>query len=219
MKDINEMSFEDLLSEEVFIELFDMLDPVKRTRTKQALEERAKELKISTKFKELYKAYLQIDQEKNKKETEKRTVCTLDNYTNFTGDYDRMACGGWIANDTGIFAQNSGGVEEVACYHPILPVERLKNLETGEEQIKLAYKRNGRWNEIIVPKTMITSVMALLSMSPLSVSAAAISPVPITKRRGTNLLKLSLPSGRDGTSFWKVLPSPFSVHCASIFSS
>ena len=62
MKDINEMSYEDILSEEVFIELFDMLDPVKRTRTKQALEERAKELKVRTKFKELYKAYLQIDQ-------------------------------------------------------------------------------------------------------------------------------------------------------------
>lgn len=173
MKDISEMSYEDILSEEVFIELFDMLDPVKRTRTKQALEERAKELKVSTKFKELYKAYLQIDQEQNKKETEKRTVCTLDNYTNFTGDYDRMACGGWIANDTGIFAQNSGGVEEVACYHPILPVERLKNLETGEEQIKLAYKRNGRWNEIIVPKTMITSANKIVALSGRGISVTS----------------------------------------------
>ena len=155
MKDINEMSFEDLLSEEVFIELFDMLDPVKRTRTKQALEERAKELKVSTKFKELYKAYLQIDQEQNKKEAEKRTVCTLDNYTNFTGDYDRMACGGWIANDTGIFAQHSGGGEEVACYHQLLPVERLKKLAPGEEQLKLTFRINGRWNQISVQDTII----------------------------------------------------------------
>ena len=30
-----------------------------------------------------------------------------------------MFCGGWIANDTRIYAQASGGIEEVACYHPI----------------------------------------------------------------------------------------------------
>lgn len=53
----------------------------------------------------------------------------------------------------------------MACYHPILPVERLKNLETGEEQIKLAYKRNGRWNEIVVPKIMITSASKIVALS------------------------------------------------------
>ena len=91
MKDINEMSFEDLLSEEVFIELFDMLDPVKRTRTKPALEERAKELIISTKFKTLNNAYLQIDQENNKKETENQTVCTLNTFTNIMGQSYHMS--------------------------------------------------------------------------------------------------------------------------------
>ena len=65
----------------------------------------------------------------------------------------------------GIYAQASGGIEEVACYHPILPVERLKNLETGEEQIKLAYKRNHHWQEIIVPKTMITSANKIVALS------------------------------------------------------
>ena len=95
----------------------------------------------------------------------KKTVCSLDNYTNFSGEYENMFCGGWIANDTGIYAQASGGIEEVACYHPILPVERLKNLETGEEQIKLAYKRNHHWQEIIVPKTMITSANKIVALS------------------------------------------------------
>lgn len=113
MKDIAEMTYMDLLSENVFVELFEMLDPVQRTRTKQALEDRAKDLKVSQKFKELYRAYLKIDQEQNRKENEKRTMCTLDNFTNFTGDYDNMACGGWIATDSGIYAQSSGSMEEV----------------------------------------------------------------------------------------------------------
>lgn len=173
MKEINEMNADDILSEEVFVELFDMLDPVKRTRIRHALELKAKGLGLLQKFKDLYRAYHQVEQDAKRKEKEKRTVCTLDNYTNFTGDYDRMACGGWIANDDGIYAQNSGGLEEVACYHPILPVERLKNLETGEEQIKLAYKRNGRWGEIIVPKTMITSANKIVALSGRGISVTS----------------------------------------------
>ena len=58
-----------------------------------------------------------------------------------------MFCGAWIAGEDGVYAQNDSQVDAVACYHPILPVERMKNLETGEEQIKIAYKRNGRWDE------------------------------------------------------------------------
>ena len=76
-----------------------------------------------------------------------------------------MYCGAWIADDRGVFAQNSGRVDEVACYHPILPVERLRNLETGEEQIKLSYRRNNQWHDIVVPKTMITSANKIVALS------------------------------------------------------
>ncbi|MFR4146697.1 MAG: DUF927 domain-containing protein [Mediterraneibacter gnavus] len=100
-----------------------------------------------------------------RQERENRTVCTVDNYTNFTGPHDRMYCGAWIADDRGVFAQNSGRVDEVACYHPILPVERLRNLETGEEQIKLSYRRNNQWHDIVVPKTMITSANKIVALS------------------------------------------------------
>ena len=78
-----------------------------------------------------------------------------------------MQCKEWIAGEGGIFLRNptTGYTDILACYHPILPIERLKNLETGEEQIKLAYKRNGRWDEIIVPKTMVTSANKIVSLS------------------------------------------------------
>lgn len=41
----------------------------------------------------------------------------------------------------------------------------MKNLETGEERIKLAYKRNNQWNEIIVPKTVVTSASKIVALS------------------------------------------------------
>ena len=56
---------------------------------------------------------------------------------------ENMFCGAWLACEDGVYAQNDSQIDAVACYHPILPIERMKNLETGEEQIKIAYKRNG----------------------------------------------------------------------------
>lgn len=165
MKDLNELDADSILDDEIFIELFEIEDPIERSKRKVRLGRRARALGVKSDFDELMKGYNQADREMKRQEKETRAVCSLDNYTNFSGKYDNMFCGGWIANDTGIYAQTSGGIEEVACYHPILPVERLKNLETGEEQIKLAYKRNGRWNEIVVPKIMITSASKIVALS------------------------------------------------------
>ncbi|MBY0758546.1 DUF927 domain-containing protein [Sellimonas caecigallum] len=165
MKELKELDADSILDDEVFIELFEIEDPIERSKRKVQLGRRARVLGVKSDFDELLKGYNQADREMKRQEKETRAVCSLDNYTNFSGEYDNMFCGGWIANDAGIYAQTSGGIEEVACYHPILPIERLKNLETGEEQIKLAYKRNGRWNEIVVPKIMITSASKIVALS------------------------------------------------------
>lgn len=173
MRDINELDAESILDDSVFIELFSLEDPIERSRAKVRLINRAKALGVKGNFEEIYRGYAQADREIKRKEKEQRTVCTLDNYTNFTGNYDRMACGGWIANDSGVYTQSEGGLDVTACYHPILPVERLKNLETGEEQIKLAYKRNNHWNEITVPKTMITSANKIVALSGRGISVTS----------------------------------------------
>lgn len=154
-----------ILEDAVFIELFEIQDPIERSRRKVNLMSRAKQLGVKSAFEEILKGYNQADREMKKEERKNHSICTLDNYTNFTGPYDKMFCGAWIADDRGVFAQNSGGVDEVACYHPILPIERLKNLETGEEQIKIAYRRNNRWHEIVVPKIQITSASKIVSLS------------------------------------------------------
>lgn len=170
---LNELTADSILEDSVFIELFELQDPIERSRRKIQLQRRAKELGVKTDFDEMIRGYNQADREMKQQQKEQRTVCSLNNYTNFSGDYDNMFCGGWIANDTGIYAQASGGIEEIACYHPILPLERLKNLETGEEQIRLAYKRNGHWNEIVVPKIMITSASKIVALSSKGISVTS----------------------------------------------
>ena len=173
MKEMSEFDADSILDDEVFIELFEMEDPILRSKTKVQLTRRARQLGVKSDFEEILKGYNQADREMKRQEQENRTVCTVDNYTNFTGPHDRMYCGAWIADDRGVFAQNSGRVDEVACYHPILPVERLRNLETGEEQIKLAYKRNNQWQDIVVPKTMITSANKIVALSGRGISVTS----------------------------------------------
>lgn len=165
MEPLNRLDKVSILSESVFTEIFDEQDEIKKARLMLSLEERAEELGVKVKFTKLLNAYKKVEKETRKKE--ERHVSLVENWTNFEGPYDRMQCKSWIASDDGIYLYNpnTGITDIVACYHPILPIERMKNLETGEEQIKIAYKRSGRWDVIIVPKTVVTSASKIVALS------------------------------------------------------
>lgn len=165
---LNELTADTVLSDDVLTEVFDQEDELYKSRLLLSLEDRAGELGVKKKFQELVKAYKRVEREMRRREREKKSQpCTLEQWTNFSGPYENMQCKQWIASENGVYLNNpsTGYTDVLACYHPILPVERLKNLETGEEQIKLAYKRNSRWDEIIVPKTMVTSANKIVALS------------------------------------------------------
>lgn len=164
MREINAMTAEDVISDEVLEEVFSDEDEIHKARMLLTLEERAAALGVKGKFTKMVAAYKRMERQIRQSE-KNRAAQPMDNWTNFEGPYDNMFCGSWIAREDGIYVQNTGTLDVVACYHPILPIERLKNLETGEEQIKIAYKRNGAWEEIIVPKTLITSANKIVALS------------------------------------------------------
>ena len=164
MKNIASMTAEDVYSDEVLDEVFSDEDEIHKAKLLLTLEDRAAQLGVKTKFSKMVSAYKKVERQMQQM-AKNRPISSLDNWTNFEGPYDRMYCGAWIAREDGIWVQDTGRPDVLACYHPILPVERLKNLETGEEQLKLAYKRNGRWDEIIVPKTMVTSANKIVALS------------------------------------------------------
>lgn len=173
MEPLNQLTKDSILEEKVFIELFDQEDEIYKARLMISLEERAGELGVKTKFTRLLNAYKKVERESRQKSS--RHMSLVENWTNFTGPYGRMQCKSWQASDEGIylFNPNTGITDIVACYHPILPVERMKNLETGEERLRLAYKRNGRWDEIIVPKTVVTSASKIVSLSGRGISVTS----------------------------------------------
>lgn len=87
------------------------------------------------------------------------------NATEFTGQPLELEADGWIANDFGVRRERHGGYEEEACCHPIMPVERLVNIDTGVEKLRLWYTRGRRPRAMIVDKSVLASPQKILSLS------------------------------------------------------
>lgn len=171
MKKLIEYDKTSILSEELFVEIFEQEDEIMKARMLLSCQERAKELEVKQAFDELVKAYKRVEKSTRK---ENVTRSYLENWTNFTGPYDNMQCGAWIAGDNGIKTFSKDYLNEVlACYHPILPIKRMKNLETGEEQLRIAYKRNRSWKEITVPKDIVSSASKIVALSKLGVAVTS----------------------------------------------
>lgn len=172
MKPLIEYDKKSILSEEVFTEIFEQEDEILKARMLLSCQERAKDLGVKQSFDNLVKAYKKVEAECRKQRASGKSM--LDQWTNFTGPYDNMLCGAWIAGDDGIHTFNKDYTNEVlACYHPILPIKRMKNLETGEEQLRVAYKRNHSWREITVPKDLVSSASKIVALSKLGVAVTS----------------------------------------------
>ena len=139
MVPLKELTKETILSKEVLEEVFDQEDELYRAELLASLGLRAAELKVKPEFRDMVAAYRRVAKEIKKQKERRRQPTLVENWTNFEGPYDNMLCKEWIASDEGVYLKNhnTGFTDILACYHPVLPIERLKNLETGEEQIKL----------------------------------------------------------------------------------
>lgn len=170
MVPLNQLDAKSIMSREVLDEVFGQEDEIYKAELLASLALRASELKCKKEFSEVVAAYKRAIREikKQEKEEQRRNNSLVEHYTNFSDSpYDSMICENWIASDDGVYTWNpiTGLTDIRACYHPILPIERLKNLETGEEQLKIAFKRNYCWQEIIVPKTMIASASKIVGLA------------------------------------------------------
>ena len=104
----------------------------------------------------LFKAYI---------ETVSGSVTPGFNRTDFTGQEMELDCGGWTATDTGIYGTDKMGFEVVACYHPIMPVQRLVNVDTREHKVQLAYRLSRRWDTVIVDRNVISDSRSIIGLS------------------------------------------------------
>ena len=96
----------------------------------------------------------------------------VDNTTQFSGQPMELDAGDWEADDLGITRQN-GLFSITACPHPVMPVERLVNIDTGVEKLRLAYRKGRNWREIIVEKSVLASAQKVTSLADRGISVTS----------------------------------------------
>ena len=120
----------------------------------------------------LFKAYV---------ETVSGTVAPGFNRTDFTGQSLELDCGSWSATDTGIYGTDKLGFEVVACYHPIMPVQRLINIDTGIHKVKLAFSLGRRWSTIIEDRSIISDSRSIIGLSKYGIMVNSETSKPLVR--------------------------------------
>lgn len=113
-------------------------------------------------FKTLYSKYtLSL-----KKAASEIYIC---NMTQFEGQPLELDAGTWNCNENGVERWN-GQKEETACCHPIMPVERLVNIDTGAEKLKISYSKGKKWRDVIVEKRILASANSIVALADMGVA-------------------------------------------------
>ena len=167
-----ELTPADPFPDEIFYRIFEIEDHVERTQFVEALRNRARILKRSREFSSVLQSFFKDYQQK---------MMERGNVTQFTEQPIELQCGPWKATDLGVTMQkfDSRGmpVQLTACMHPILSIEILKNVDTGEERVRLAYFKYGTWNQVTVNRevcadnTMIVKVLSKIGVEVTSENA------------------------------------------------
>lgn len=159
--EIEKLTRESILERDVFDYLFTIIDHMEHTELLVQLRSRARKLGVARDFDTLYKANQLAFIQKNKQAGSniiKFTDCPLPN----------LKCGKWECTDLGVYKEvinNFIPQKVTACQHPILPVERLSNLDDGTEKIKIAFYKDGYWKDFVVNRSMVANKSNIIQLA------------------------------------------------------
>ena len=89
----------------------------------------------------------------------------IDNVTQFNGQEFELKTGEWLADDYGVTRRNERNGEDIACVHPIMPIECLSNIDTGIEKLRIAYRKGVKWKNEIYERRTIASANNILELA------------------------------------------------------
>lgn len=134
------------------------------TRYTNIIAEQAKNVGF-TGFKSMLKSYISRQPKVN---IVSNNVIAFDDLP--TEDYLELISGDWRCNNYGVFYYDKRLREEVqVCMHPIIPIQRLKNIESGKEKIKLAFTHDEikphTWRTLTVDKNVLASANKIVTLA------------------------------------------------------
>ena len=152
---ISEFTYDDFDTGKVFEYLASIKDPYEQSMEERRAASLAEALRFKG-FKSLFRLY-----KKKLKEAE-LPVVRLDGLSEFGDQPFELNTGEWTADESGVWRYGgSNGAMIYACSHPIMPVQRLRGVDTGLIKVRLAfrrgYQRKKAWDEILVDARDIAS--------------------------------------------------------------
>lgn len=89
-----------------------------------------------------------------------------DYMTMFPEQPTQLKCGRYVCDEYGVMYTGRMGEEVQVCSHPVMPVQRIINMDTGEEKLQLAFMR-GRsvWKTLIASKDTTASSQRIISLA------------------------------------------------------
>lgn len=131
-------------------------DEFKFLQLQEALSKQAQERGIRN-FKSLLKKYME------KNYPNKKPVYV--NSTEFGEQKIELNCGIYFCDDSGISFDDGKDYNIEVCNHPIMPIQRLVNIDDNTEKLKIAYKKGSRWREIVMDKEILASANKILALA------------------------------------------------------
>lgn len=164
---IKRFTREEFNTEEPYLLLYELRDDGWRyMQTMNILADNADAVGFKN-FKSMVKAFFQ------QKSDHGSVGGVINNTTNFKNQPIELFTGDWLADDTGILRRNTKQGIDVACVHPILPVERLVNIEDGTVRLKIAFKWNQKpWRTLIASKSQLYSAQKIKELADKDISVS-----------------------------------------------
>ncbi len=180
--DFSKLSGKELYSPDLIAQIMDEPDPLIREQLGYDLIDRAGEFgeNIAKRVERMLKL-AEKDMKTREKERKKNSSNNYERYTDFGERYPPMKCGGWQADMSGVYNPDAMPENRVACAHPILPAEIITNVEDGTQKVRLAFFRYGRWQEHIVPKTIIANRSKIPELAIIGIAATSENAKPLVR--------------------------------------
>ena len=91
----------------------------------------------------------------------------------------------WIYSESGISSIDPKTMTPTCvCRTPIILTQRLKSIETGEEKMEVAFKRDGQWTTAIYPRDAVFSSRGILDLSRLGCTVTSENARQVVKFLG-----------------------------------
>lgn len=145
-------------------EIMEETNDFKRQQLLAQTGRRAREVGVKN-FKALWERYFRDHREK---EAEKSGLKTkLDDKEYHLGEWHLDEPSGRVYRET-----VNGGVE-IACAHPITPIRRIEDIDTGQQSLEIAYERGGKRLTLTRPKRDLYDASKVLDLAECGISVTS----------------------------------------------